>query len=121
MTGEMVTAATGVVVAVVSAGASVWAGRSARRTKRQEKRDDFTVVTDRMDREIARQGSRIDELETESEQQRTRLTGQDFTIRYLTNWVRSLYGVIRTSEIEPPVPPQPMPPEVQQYLHDIGV
>lgn len=110
-----------VVAAIATGGFAAWGARSARRTKRQEKRDDFTAVTDRMERDIARQDRRIDELEAESADQRTRLTGQDFTIRYLTGWVRSLYGYMRKTGIEPPAPPQPMPTEVRQYLDDIGV
>lgn len=121
MNAEMWTAVSGGVVAMASAGVTAWGARSARRTKRDHRRDDFTVVTDRMEREITRQGARIDELEAESEQARLRLTGQDFTIRYFVSWTRSLYGHIRKTGVEPPAPPQPMPDEVRQYLHDIGV
>jgi uncharacterized coiled-coil protein SlyX len=109
-----------VVAAVATGGFAAWGARSARRTKRQERRDDFTAVTDRMERDIARQDQRIDELETESADQRKRLSGQEYTIRYLITWVRDLVGYIRLQKLEPPVPRQPMPTEVRQYMDDIG-
>ncbi|MFJ7418003.1 hypothetical protein ACIQXD_05240 [Streptomyces uncialis] len=121
MTAEMWTAVSGGAVGVASAVVTAWGARAARRTRRDHRRDDFTAVTDRMEKEITRQGQRIDELEADSEQQRTRVAGQDYTIRYLTAWVRSLYGHIRESGAEPPPPPQPVPDDVRPYLHDIGV
>lgn len=110
-----------IIVAVLSLGGSAYAARSARRSPRQERRDDFTVVTDRMTQDISRLERRVSEQEVESERQRGRITGQDFTIRYLVGWIRGLVGYIRKSGLEPPAPPQPVPDEARQYLLDIGV
>lgn len=107
--------------AVATGGFAAWGARSARRTKRQERRDDFTAITEQQGKAIERLEKRIALREAEAEQQKIRLTGQDFTIRYLTGWVRSLYGYMRKTGIEPPGAPQPMPTEVRQYLDDIGV
>jgi hypothetical protein len=65
--------------------------------------------------------SELGEQKAEAREQRKRLAGQDFAIRYLTGWVRGLYSDMRRTGIEPPAPPQPMPTEVRQYLDDIGV
>ena len=48
MSVETWTAVSSGVVGVASAAAAVWSGRAARRTRRDHRRDDFTVVTDDM-------------------------------------------------------------------------
>jgi uncharacterized protein HemX len=118
----MLTALSALLVAVVTAlGGVVTAVVGRRQPRGQQRRDDFTVVTDRMEKEITRQGARIDELEEESARQQTRITAQDSTIRYLAGWGRSLVAYMRDSRLEPPPPPQPVPEEVQPYLHDVGL
>lgn len=119
---------TSVVVAAMTAGGTTFVGRAARRTPRQERRDDFTVVTEQHRKEIGRLDKRVDELEADAERDRERaardrqkINGQEYAIRYVTAWVRDLVGYIRRSGLEPPAPPQPMPEEIQPYLHDIGV
>ncbi|WP_153183181.1 hypothetical protein [Streptomyces sp. E5N91] len=120
MRPEMATALSALAVAAVTAvGGIVTAVVGRRQPRGQRRRDDFTVVTERMDREITRQGERIDELEADAEQDRARITAQDFAIRYLAGWARSLVGYMRTQQLEPPPPPQPVPDEVRPYLHDI--
>ncbi|MFD5217453.1 hypothetical protein ACFWMH_07270 [Streptomyces tendae] len=120
MRPEMATALSALAVAAVTAvGGIVTAVIGRRQPRGQRRRDDFTVVTERMDREITRQGERIDELEADAEQDRARITAQDFAIRYLAGWARSLVGYMRTQQLEPPPPPQPVPDEVRPYLHDI--
>ncbi|MEU5976401.1 hypothetical protein [Streptomyces sp. NPDC047315] len=98
------------VLALVGTAGGVVAARSARRTRRQERRDDFTAITERMERDIARQEQRIGVLEE-------RAVGQRETIRYLESWVRTLYGYIRRAGLEPPAPPQPVPDAAREYLH----
>lgn len=120
MRPEMLTALSALAVAAVTAVGGIATAIVGRRQPRgQRRRDDFTVVTERMDREITRQGERIDELEADAEQDRARITAQDFAIRYLAGWARSLVGYMRTQHLEPPPPPQPVPEEVRPYLHDI--
>jgi uncharacterized protein HemX len=125
----MVTALSALGVAgVTAAGGVVTAVVGRRQPRGQQRRDDFTAVTDRLDLHMARlerrieeQDRRIDEQEEESDRDRERMAAQDTTIRYLAAWVRSLVGYIRTAQLEPPVPPQPVPQEVQPYLHDAGI
>ena len=120
MRPEMLTALSALAVSGVTVvGGIVTAVIGRRQPRGQRRRDDFTVVTERMDREITRQGERIDELEADAERDRARLTAQDFAIRYLAGWARSLVGYMRTQQLEPPPPPQPVPDEVAPYMHDI--
>ena len=116
----MLTALSALAVAVVTAiGGIVTAVIGRRQPRGQQRRDDFTTVTDRMDREITRQGQRIDELEEEAERDRARITAQDFALRYIGGWARSLVAYMRDQRLEPPPPPQPIPDEVRPYLHDV--
>ncbi|MEU5596805.1 hypothetical protein [Streptomyces sp. NPDC020298] len=122
MSAEMVTALSALGVAgVTAAGGVVTAVVGRRQPRGAQRRDDFTAVTDRLGQHIERLERRIDEQEQENDRDRERITAQDTTIRYLAAWVRSLVGYIRTAQLEPPVPPQPVPPEVQPYLHDAGI
>ncbi|MFE1424351.1 hypothetical protein ACFW6C_02080 [Streptomyces fungicidicus] len=121
MRPEMLTALSALAVAVVTAiGGIVTAVIGRRQPRGQQRRDDFTTVTDRMDREITRQGQRIDELEEEAERDRARITAQDFALRYIGGWARSLVAYMRDQRLEPPPPPQPIPDEVRPYLYDIA-
>ncbi|MFJ7238205.1 hypothetical protein ACIQWB_13880 [Streptomyces olivaceus] len=120
MRPEMLTALSALTVAGVTAvGGIVTAVIGRRQPRGQQRRDDFTVVTDRMEREITRQGERIDELEEDAERDRARITAQDFALRYIAGWARSLVSYMRHAHLEPPPPPQPVPDEVAPYLHDI--
>jgi tetrahydromethanopterin S-methyltransferase subunit G len=104
---------TSVVVSVLTAGGTVGVARAARRTPRQEKRDDFETVTRRLDKDIER-------LETRIARQDTQIAGQTSAIGMLSGWVRTLVIFTRAAGLEPP--PQPfVPEEARPYLHDIGV
>lgn len=109
------------VAAIATGGFAAWGARSARRTRRQENRDDFTAVVKELRTDVKDLRAELGVQKQESKDQRQRLAGQDFAIRYLVSWVRSLVGYIRAQRLEPPAPPQPVPPEVQAYLNDIGV
>ncbi|HEY5834968.1 hypothetical protein [Streptomyces sp.] len=102
-----------VVVAAVTAAGTVGVGRAARRTPRQERRDDFTKVTERLDKDIERLEGRIT-------RQDTQISGQTSAIGYLSGWVRTLVLFTRASGLEPPGQPR-VPEEAKPYLHDIGV
>jgi len=114
-------AASAVGVSVVTAGGVIYTARAGRRTARQEQRDDFRAVTARMDKELRRLGDRLDEQELESVQQRARLAGQEYSIRYLAGWVRSMVGFIRASGLEPPPAPRPVPEDVRPFLQGLDV
>ncbi|MGV4890425.1 hypothetical protein ACSR0Z_28175 [Streptomyces viridosporus] len=120
MRPEMLTALSALAVALVTAVGGIATAVIGRRAPRgQQRRDDFTAVTDRMEREITRQGQRIDELEEEAEQDRARINAQDFALRYIASWARSLVSYMRQAHLEPPPPPQPIPDEARPYLHDV--
>lgn len=105
-----------IAVTVVTGVTGVWAARAARRTPRQEKRDDFAAVTDRMNGEISRQGLRITELETTTGVQNRRLEGAGVAIAYLIGRVRELHGYIRSVGMEPPTA-EPIPEKAREFIH----
>lgn len=119
MSAESWAAVSAVGVSAVTAGGVAYTAWAGRRTRGQERRDDFSVVTDRMERELERLGKRVDEQELQATQDRARLSGQEFTIRYLCGWLRSMVGFIQASGLEPPPAPRPMPEDVRPYLSDI--
>jgi hypothetical protein len=104
---------TTMIVAALTAGGTVGVGRAARRSPRQEKRDDFEKVTDRLDKDIER-------LEVRITRQDEQISGQTSAIGHLSGWVRTLVLFTRAAGLEPP--PQPfVPDDARPYLHDIGV
>ncbi|MFE6126821.1 hypothetical protein ACFQ6Q_00890 [Streptomyces sp. NPDC056437] len=105
---------------IVTGGFAAWGARSARRTKRQEKRDDFTAVTEQQGKAIERLEKRVEKGETEVEKQRERIGEQDEVIAWLLGRVRDLVGYIRTGGGEPPQQ-RPMSQKAAQYLHNIDV
>ncbi|MEU3507705.1 hypothetical protein ABZ733_07215 [Streptomyces longwoodensis] len=128
---EMLTALSALSVAIVTALGSVVqvvvGRRQPRRPRAAERRDDFTAVTDklgehigRLERRVTEQDQRLGEQEEENERDRARIAAQDFALRYLAGWCRTLVGYMRTQHLEPPPPPQPVPEEVQPYLHDLN-
>jgi len=104
---------TTIVVAALTAGGTVGVGRAARRSPRQEKRDDFEKVTERLDKDIERLEGRIT-------RQDTTISGQTSAIGHLSGWVRTLVLFARAGGLEPPPAPTP-PDEARPFLHDIGV
>ena len=102
-----------IAVSAVTGVCGVWAARSARRTPRQEKRDDFTTITTRMDKDI-------EKLQTRVDRQEDRIVGQDAAISWLLTRVRGLVGYIRQSGLEPPAA-EPMSEPARQYIHHIDV
>lgn len=104
---------TTIVVAALTAGGTLGVGRAARRSPRQERRDDFDKATARLDKDIER-------LEVRITRQDNQISGQSAAISYLHGMVRSLTRFARTSGLEPPAPAQP-PEEAKPFLYDIGV
>jgi hypothetical protein len=100
-------------VSVATAAAGLWAARAARRTPRQERRDDFTAITSRMDLNIARLETRVDE-------QQDQITGQGAAISWLVTDRHSLVGYIRKSGLEPPAP-RPIPLRAQPFLNHVDL
>lgn len=107
-------------LALIGTVGGVVAARAARRTKAQERRDDFTAITTQQGNAIERLEKRIERQESEAERQRVRIAGQDATIGYLLGRVRGLVGYIRKAGMEPPAP-EPMSDRVREYLQHIDV
>lgn len=103
---------------VATGGLAAWAARSAKRTKPQEKRDDFSVVTARMDKDIERLERRVGQQEEDLVGQQEQITGQGAAISWLVVDRRSLVGYIRKSGLEPPAP-KPIPERARPYLDSI--
>ncbi|MFF3620078.1 hypothetical protein [Streptomyces sp. NPDC002467] len=102
-----------------AAVASAFAGRAARRSKRQESRDDFAAVTDRMDKELLRQGGEINALREQANLAEKRVEGALVAVGYLIDRVRGLSVHIRSLGMEPPAAP-PVPPKAREFIdHDV--
>ncbi|MFJ3878081.1 hypothetical protein ACIPW5_11535 [Streptomyces sp. NPDC090077] len=100
--------------------AGVFAGRAARRTRRQESRDDFATVTDRMDKELLRQGGEIKALRERADVAEKRVEGAVVAVGYLLDRVRGLTILIRSVGMEPPAAP-PIPTKAREFIHGIDV
>ena len=121
MGAEMLTALSALAVATVTAGGMVLTAVVGRRQPRgQQRRDDFTVMVGELRTSLGEVKSELAEQKTQSERDRARIGAQDFALRYLAGWCRTLVGYMRDQRLEPPPPPQPVPDEVRPYLHDIG-
>lgn len=108
-------------VSLATLGGSIYTARAGRRTRGQERRDDFAAITSRMDKEVTRLERRVEEQETETAEQRAQIMTQEYTIRYLVAWVRQLVAAVRAGGQEPPVAPEPVPEAIRAALHDLGV
>jgi hypothetical protein len=105
-------------MAVVAAAGGVVSARSARRTKRQERRDDFTAITEQQGKAIERLEARVLRQEEDSEKQRERIGDQDEAIGWLLHRVRSLVSHIKKAGLEPPAA-EPMTDQAARYIRNI--
>lgn len=108
----VVTAAGGIVTAVVGR-------RQPRRPRGAERRDDFTTIVGELRTSLGEVKQELADQKTQSDQDRRRITEQDFALRYIAGWARSLVAYMRQARLEPPPPPQPIPDEVRPFLYDI--
>lgn len=100
-------------LALVATVGGVVSARSARRTKRQEARDDFTEIKKALKEQAA-------ELKADLAVQQDQITGQGAAIAWLVTDRRSLVGVIRTAGLKVPQP-RPIPQRARPYLDHIDV
>lgn len=112
---------TTIVVAAVTAGGTLGVARAARRSPRQERRDDFTLITDSLRRDLTDVKTEMAEQKTQLAEQKRQINDGDELTRWLARWFRACVGVMRESHLEIPPRPQPEPPNAADYLHDIGV
>lgn len=96
---------------VATGGFAAWAARSAKRTKRQENRDDFTEIKKALN-------ERIDDLKKDMVGQQEQITGQGAAISWLVVDRRSLVITIRNAGLKPPSP-RPIPDRARPYLDSI--
>lgn len=129
MSAELVTSLSALAVAGVTAAGGVATTIVGRRQPLgQRRRDDFTAVTNRMDQDIVRLEKRLTDAEQKAERaeeraerDRRRLGEQEYALRYIAGWVRELVAWGRRMGGDPPAPPEPVPDEARQFLHDVGV
>lgn len=107
-------------MALVAATGGIVSARSARRTKRQERRDDFTAVTSQQGAQIERLEKRVALREEEAEKLGQRLTDQDEAIHWLRTRLRDLVGAFRIRGEEPP-PARPIPERAARILNGFDV
>ncbi|MFJ9020815.1 hypothetical protein ACIRPU_12645 [Streptomyces sp. NPDC102259] len=121
MGAEMLTALSALAVATVTAGGMVLTAIVGRRPPRgQQRRDDFTTIVGELRTSLGEVKSELAEQKAQSERDRSRIGAQDFALRYVAGWCRTLVGYMRDQRLEPPPPPQPVPDEVRPYLHDLN-
>jgi hypothetical protein len=107
-------------LAVVAAAGGVVSARSARRTKRQERRDDFLAISTQQGAAIERLEKRVQRQETEAEKQRERISDQDEAIGWLLHRVRTLVAHMKKTGVEPPAA-EPMSERAARYIHHVDV
>lgn len=105
-------------LALVGTVGGIVAARSARRTKRQENRDDFLAMTSQQGVAIERLERRVQRQEEDSEKQRQRIGDQDEAIGWLLYRVRSLVSHIKKAGMEPPLA-EPMTEQAARYIRNI--
>lgn len=105
-------------LALIGTGGGVVAARSARRTKRQENRDDFLAVTTQQGKAIERLEKRVERQEEDAQKQRERIGEQDEAIGWLLHRVRSLVAHIKKAGMEPPAA-EPMTEQAARYLRNV--
>lgn len=104
-----------VAVTVVTGVTGVWAARAARRTPQQERRDDFTAMSEQQGKAIERLENRIRLREEEATAQQERLAETDEAVAWLVTRVRDLVAAIRKTGGEPPAP-RPMSARAARVL-----
>jgi hypothetical protein len=112
---------TTVAVAAITSAGTLGVARTARRTPRQERRDDFTLITSNLRTDLADVKRELAETKTETAALRRRADDGDELTRWLARWFRACVAAMRESQLEIPPRPTPEPPTAADYLHDIGV
>lgn len=107
-------------MAVVAATGGVVSARSARRTKRQENRDDFTEIKKALNERIDDLKEDIAGQQVQITGQQEQITGQGAAIAWLVDDRRTLVTYIRGAGLQPPLQ-RPIPKRAQPYLEHIDV
>ncbi|MFI2349690.1 hypothetical protein ACH492_22085 [Streptomyces sp. NPDC019443] len=107
-----------IVVSTLTVGAGVYATRSARRTPRQDKRDDLALATDLLEKDVARLEKRVEKGEVEVEKFRERISDLEEANNWLRGRLRDLVGAFRIRGDEPPAQ-RPMSERAARVLNGI--
>lgn len=103
-------------VSAVTGLSGVWAVRAARRTPRQEKRDDFTVVTKEIRTSLADVKKELAAQKAESARQDDRITDQALALEWLQRRLRDILARVRQAGLEVP-PAEPIPERARKHIH----
>jgi len=103
-------------VSVATGVCGVWAARAARRTPRQEKRDDFTVVTKEIRTSLTEVKKDLAEQKAESARQDERITDQSLALEWLQRRLRDILARVRQAGLEVP-PAEPIPERARKHIH----
>lgn len=107
-------------LALVGSLGAVVAARAARRTKRQENRDDFTTFVAEIRKSLKDVRAELADQKAEAGELRRRSGQQDAALAWLLDRVRGLTSYIRRQGMEPPAP-DPIPPAAREYIHNLDV
>lgn len=107
LSSEMVTAISGIVIGLGSVVGTVTVARAGRRTPQQERRDDFTVVTDELQEQLTA-------VKEDLAEQRQGRREDSKTIHALVRYVRKVLAVQRAHGI---APPDPDPDDALELAH----
>lgn len=91
-----------IAAAAVTTVVGAFVGRTARRSKRQENREDFVAISEHQGKAIERLEKRVQQGETKAEAQQERLAENDEAIAWALVRIRDLVAYIRKSGGEPP-------------------
>ena len=105
-------------LALIGTGGGVVAARAARRTKRQERRDDFTEIKTALNERIDDLKEDIAGQQAQITGQQEQITGQGAAISWLVVDRRGLVSTIRTAGLKVPVP-RPIPDRARPYLDHV--
>ncbi|MEU3903332.1 hypothetical protein AB0F20_05885 [Streptomyces goshikiensis] len=105
-----------IAVTVVTGVTGVWAARAARRTPRQEKRDDFAVVTKEIRTSLADVKKELAEQKAETARQSERIGDQALALEWLQRRLRDILARVRDAGLEVP-PAEPIPERARRHIH----
>lgn len=105
---------------VATGGLAAWAARSAKRTKSQERRDDFTTIKDALNERIDGMKSDLAQQKLDLAGQQEQITGQGAAIAWLVDDRRGLVSTIRTAGLTTPIP-RPIPNRARPFLDSIDM
>lgn len=112
---------TQIVVSAITAAGTVGVGRAARRTRPQERRDDFQLITNSLREDLTTVKNDLAAHKAELAETQRQVDAYEDVTRWLARWFRACVGVMREQHIDIPPRPVPEPPKAAEFLHDIGV